>query len=84
MPTLFFLFVKRIRRFTKEYSANKVSFYKKRHRKAKTTNAENIFSNPILHEISPPLTWELLLIEANVIQTSKSLQLEIHLWRIRK
>lgn len=84
MSTLFFLFVKRMLGLSKEETANEVTPNTKRHRKAETANAENVFSNPILHDISPPLAWELLPIESNVIQSSKSLPIKIHLLRTGK
>lgn len=83
MSTLFLL-IKWMTGLSEEYAADHIGPNKKRHRKAETANAENVFSNPILHDISPPLAWELLPIESNVIQSSKSLPIKIHLLRTGK
>lgn len=50
------LIVKRKIWFAKEYSANYTCFYIESHSQTKTANMEHIFPNPILHDISPPLT----------------------------
>ena len=80
----FLLLIKWMLGFSKEEATYKISSYKKRHCKAETANAENILSNPTFHDISPPLVWELLPIESNAIQSSKSLPIKIHLLRTGK
>lgn len=53
------LFIKRMMWLTIKESAGKVTPYEIAHCQTKTADTEHILPNPILHDISPPSSWEL-------------------------
>lgn len=54
-----YLVIKWIGGLSEEKTTNYICFYIESHCQTKTADTEHIFPNPILHDISPPSSWEL-------------------------